>query len=82
MINVIAQGKDPKSCWAGKLGGGEVVTISADDDAREILHTMGSHKVRCLVMDAHRLVGKVALADVAKALPETPGRRPNAGPDH
>ncbi len=42
VVKVIAQGKDPKSCLAGELGGEEVVTIGADDDAREILSTMGS----------------------------------------
>ncbi|WP_061293316.1 CBS domain-containing protein [Herbidospora cretacea] len=72
VVKVIAQGKDPKSCLAGELSGAEVVTIGADDDAREILRTMGSHKVRRLpVIDGHELVGMVALADVARALPET-----------
>lgn len=72
VVKVIAQGKDPKSCLAGELGGTEVVTVGADDDAHEILRTMGSHKVRRLpVIDGHTLVGMVALADVARALPNT-----------
>ncbi|GLX96921.1 MULTISPECIES: CBS domain-containing protein [Herbidospora] len=72
VVKVIAQGRDPKSCLAGELGGKEVVTIGADDDAQEILRTMGEGKVRRLpVIDGHTLVGMVALADVAKALPET-----------
>jgi CBS domain-containing protein len=34
---------------------------------------MASHKVRRLpVIDGHRLVGMVALADVARALPDAP----------
>ncbi|TKK86210.1 CBS domain-containing protein [Herbidospora galbida] len=71
VVKVIAQGRDPKSCLAGELGGAEVVTIGADDDAREVLRTMGSHKVRRLpVIDGHTLVGMVALADVARAVPD------------
>ncbi|MEV0752551.1 CBS domain-containing protein [Streptosporangium sp. NPDC050280] len=70
VVQVIAQGRDPKSCLAGELGGDEVVTIGADD-AWEILRTMSSHKVRRLpVIDGHELVGMVALADVAEALPD------------
>ncbi|GGW16203.1 signal transduction protein [Streptomyces capoamus] len=47
------------------------VTIGADDDAEEILRTMTSHKVRRLpVIDGRRLVGIVAQADVARALPD------------
>ncbi|MEV4378414.1 CBS domain-containing protein [Streptosporangium sp. NPDC049644] len=71
VVKVLAQGKEPRSCKAGELAQGEAVTIGADDDAREILNTMASHKVRRLpVIDGHRLVGMVALADVAQALPD------------
>ena len=71
VVKVLAQGKEPRSCKAGELAQGEAVTIGADDDAREILNTMASHKVRRLpVIDGHRLVGMVALADVAHALPD------------
>jgi CBS domain-containing protein len=71
VVKVLAGGKDPGSTRAGELGQGEVVTIGADDDAGEILHTMTAHKVRRLpVIDGHRLVGMVALADVARALPD------------
>ncbi|GGQ30784.1 CBS domain-containing protein [Streptosporangium pseudovulgare] len=73
VVKVLAQGKDPKSCRAGEFAQGEAVTIGADDDAREILGTMAKHKVRRLpVIDGHRLVGMVALADVARALPDAP----------
>jgi CBS domain-containing protein len=71
VIKVLAQGRDPKAVHAGELSQGEAVTIGADDDAREILRTMANHKVRRLpVIDGHRLVGIVALADVARALPD------------
>jgi CBS domain-containing protein len=73
VVKVLAKGIDPKSCLAGDLAQGEAVTIGADDDATEILRTMASHKVRRLpVVDGHELVGMVALADVARALPDSP----------
>jgi len=72
VVKVIAQGKDPAAVHAGDLAQGEAVTIGADDDAEEILRTMGRYKVRRLpVIDGHDLVGIVALADVARALPES-----------
>ena len=58
---------------AGELAEGKPVTIGADDDAEEILRTMSSRQVRRLpVIDGHDLVGMVALADVARALPDRP----------
>ncbi|MFG1946778.1 CBS domain-containing protein [Nonomuraea sp. NPDC048826] len=71
VVKVLAAGKNPDSCLAGELAQGEAVTIGADDDAREILRTMAAHKVRRLpVIDGHKLVGIVALAEVARALPD------------
>ncbi|WP_411105241.1 CBS domain-containing protein [Streptomyces sp. cmx-4-9] len=71
VVKVLAAGKDPASCLAGDLAQGEAVTIGADDDAGEILRTMTEHKVRRLpVIDGHTLVGIVAQADVARALPD------------
>ncbi|MFF4381192.1 CBS domain-containing protein [Kitasatospora sp. NPDC001547] len=71
VVKVLGAGKDPAQVKAGELAQGEAVTIGADDDANEILRTMGSHQVRRLpVIDGHRLVGIVALADVARALPD------------
>ncbi|MCK7622824.1 CBS domain-containing protein [Streptomyces sp. RS10V-4] len=71
VVKVLAEGKDPQRTTAGELAQGEAVTIGADDDADEILRTMTSHKVRRLpVIDGHRLVGIVAQADVARALPD------------
>jgi CBS domain-containing protein len=67
---VLGKGRDPQQTKAGELAQGEAVTIGADDDADEIFATMARHKVRRLpVIDGHRLVGMVALADVARALP-------------
>ncbi|MFY1691921.1 CBS domain-containing protein [Plantactinospora sp. WMMB782] len=73
VVKVLAQGRDPRIVKAGELAQGKPVTIGADDDAEEILRTMGSHQVRRLpVIDGHDLVGMVAVADVARALPDRP----------
>ncbi|MEU9286190.1 CBS domain-containing protein [Streptomyces sp. NPDC048275] len=71
VVKVLGAGKDPSAASAGELAQGEAVTIGADDDAEEILRTMSEHKVRRLpVIDGHDLVGIVAQADVARALPD------------
>ncbi|WP_406840492.1 CBS domain-containing protein [Streptomyces sp. AHU1] len=71
VVKVLGAGKDPATCKAGELAQGEAVTIGADDDAEEIIRTMTTHKVRRLpVIDGHDLVGMVALADAARALPD------------
>jgi CBS domain-containing protein len=73
VVKVLAEGRDPNKVTAGELGQGKPVTIGADDDAEEILRMMGSHQVRRLpVIDGHDLVGVVAVADVARALPDKP----------
>lgn len=71
VVKVLGAGKDPADVKAGELAQGEAVTIGADDDVDEILRTMTEHKVRRLpVIDGHTLVGMVATADVARALPD------------
>jgi CBS domain-containing protein len=71
VVKVLGAGKDPATCSAGELAQGEAVTIGADDTTDEIIRTMTSHKVRRLpVIDGHDLVGMVALADAARALPD------------
>ncbi|URM92328.1 CBS domain-containing protein [Streptomyces sp. MRC013] len=71
VVKVLGRGKDPAECKAGELAQGEAVTIGADDGADEILRTMTEHKVRRLpVIDGRDLVGMVAQADVARALPD------------
>ncbi|MFG2719739.1 CBS domain-containing protein [Streptomyces sp. NPDC048416] len=71
VVKVLGKGLDPTDTKAGDLAQGEAVTIGADDDAAEILRTMTAHKVRRLpVIDGHDLVGVVAQADVARALPD------------
>ncbi|MFD0415310.1 CBS domain-containing protein [Streptomyces sp. NPDC127108] len=71
VIKVLGADQDPGKVTAGDLSQGEVVTIGADDRVEEILRTMTTHKVRRLpVIDKQRLVGIVAQADVARALPD------------
>jgi len=71
VVKVLAEGRDPERVHAGELAQGEAITIGADDDADEILRTMSRYQVRRLpVIDGHDLVGIVAFADVARALPE------------
>jgi len=73
VVKVLAKDRDPGLVTAGELGGGKPVTIGADDDVAEVLRTMAAHKVRRLpVIDGHQLVGIVAVADVARALPDRP----------
>jgi CBS domain-containing protein len=71
VVKVLGQGKDPGATKAGDLAQGRPVTIGADDDADEVFATMARHRVRRLpVIDGHRLVGMITLADVARALPD------------
>jgi CBS domain-containing protein len=73
VVKVLGEDKDPSTMHAGDLAQGDIVTIGADDEADQILRTMASHKVRRLpVIDNHRLVGVVATADLARALPDKP----------
>lgn len=70
-IKVVGAGRDPQTCLVGELAQGEAVTIGADDDIDELLGTMAAHQVRRVpVIDGHSLVGIVAQADVARALPD------------
>jgi CBS domain-containing protein len=71
VVKVLGAGRDPRTTKAGELRQVEAVTIGADDGVEEILRTMSDHKVcRLPVIDGHRLVGVVAQADVARALPD------------
>jgi CBS domain-containing protein len=71
VVKAIAQGRSASDVTAGEFAQGKPVTIGADDDARDILRTMGSHQVRRLpVIDGHDLVGMVSQADIARNLPD------------
>ena len=71
VLQVVAEGQDPKQVTVGSLARGEVVTIGADDPLEEAQRTMEEHQVRRLpVIDGHRLVGIISQGDLAKALPD------------
>jgi CBS domain-containing protein len=71
VIRCVAEDGDPSQTRAGELGEGKPVTIGADDSIEEALRTMAEHQVRRLpVIDGHQLVGMLAQADIARALPE------------
>jgi CBS domain-containing protein len=73
VVKALAQNRNPAEVTAGELGQGKLVTVGADDDIATVLTTMAAHKVRRLpVIEGHRLVGIVAVADVARALPDRP----------
>ena len=67
-VEVLAQGKDAKSCKASDLvDGREVVTIGADDSIDLAIDTMKDHAVRRLpVSDGNKVIGILAQADIAK----------------
>jgi CBS domain-containing protein len=67
-VEVLAQGKDAKSCKASDLvDGREVVTIGADDSIDLAIDTMKDHAVRRLpVIDGDKVIGILAQADIAK----------------
>lgn len=70
VLKVMAKSRDPGTFPAGDLNQAEAITIGADDPVAEVLATMTRHQVRRLpVIDQQRLVGMVALADIARALP-------------
>ncbi|QGK70145.1 CBS domain-containing protein [Allosaccharopolyspora coralli] len=71
VVKVVGQGRDAGTFPAGDLNQNEAVTVGADDSAEHILETMRQHRVKRLpVIDQQRLVGMVAVADVARALPQ------------
>ncbi|MGW7056634.1 CBS domain-containing protein [Streptomyces sp. NPDC054887] len=71
VVRALGAGKDPHTTKAAELACGDVVFVQADDDVEQVLRTMTRHKVRRVpVVDEHRLVGMIAQADVARALPD------------
>ena len=71
VIKCVAEGTSPSSVRAGQFGEGKPVTVGADDSVEVVLDTMAKHQVRRLpVIDGHQLVGIIAQADVARALPD------------
>jgi CBS domain-containing protein len=71
VVGCLAEGGDPTTALAGQFGKGKPVTIGADDSIEEALKMMTEHQIRRLpVIDGHDLVGMLAQADIARAMPE------------
>lgn len=71
VVRCVAEGGDPATALAGQFGEGKPVTIGADDSIEEAMATMAEHQIRRLpVIDGHDLVGMLAQADIARAMPE------------
>ncbi|PSL05917.1 CBS domain protein [Haloactinopolyspora alba] len=69
VIKVVAQGRDAWNFPAGDLNQDEAVTAGADDSVDEVVTTMTEHGVKRLpVIDDDRLVGIIALSDLAHTL--------------
>jgi CBS domain-containing protein len=70
---VITAAKDPRAVRVGEPARGGVVTGGAGDSAEEMLATMRRHQVRRLpVIDGQKMIGIMALTDVARALNDPP----------
>ncbi|SEB96052.1 CBS domain-containing protein [Streptomyces sp. TLI_105] len=71
VVKCVAQGKDPQQCTAGEFAQNEIVTVRADDTAEQVMRVMSEHQIRRVpVIDGHVLVGIIAQADVARAMPD------------
>ena len=70
VTKVLGNDRDPSLFPAGDLNQSGAITIGADHPAEDVLATMTLHRVRRLpVIDGERLIGMIALADVARTLP-------------
>jgi CBS domain-containing protein len=69
---VVAEAADPKTTSVGDVCSRDVISAEADKDHQEALELMARHQVRRLpVVENGRLVGIVALADIALGENET-----------
>jgi len=68
-VRGVAEGKEPGSCSVREVMSGGVFYCFEDDDAERAAEVMAQHKVRRLpiVNQEKRLVGMLALADLARA---------------
>jgi CBS domain-containing protein len=71
VTRVVAEGRDTDSTTIGDIVSSDVVTVEPDTSIDEALGLMSEHQVRRLpVVEDSRLVGIVAVADVARAADE------------
>ncbi len=65
-MRVVAEGTDPQTTTVGEIASGELVTVQPQESLDEALRLMARHQVRRLpVVEQNRLIGIVAVADVA-----------------
>jgi CBS domain-containing protein len=66
-LEVVAQGRDPKTTRVEQVMTHDPVTCKADDDLQQVLTAMAGYQLRRIpvVDNANRIVGIIAQADVA-----------------
>ena len=70
VVKGIAAGLDPNECTVRALIDAEPVCVGAEEELEQAAAKMAEHRVRRLpVTDGDRLVGIIAQADLARALP-------------
>jgi CBS domain-containing protein len=70
-VRAVAAGKDPSRTPVRDAMTPDVVSVHADDDIDEVIELMRQHGIRRLpVIDGGRLLGIVALADLARKADE------------
>jgi len=69
-IQVVAEGRDPKTVKVQEVMTGQPFTCKADDDVQKALDAMEMHQIRRIpvVDSSDRLIGIIAQADVATRL--------------
>ncbi|WP_199036949.1 CBS domain-containing protein [Glycomyces salinus] len=73
VVHVMAAGKDPETYTVDRLPQAPLVWASADEDADITIAKMKEHQLHRLpvIGEDRRLVGIIALSDVARAMPES-----------
>jgi CBS domain-containing protein len=70
-VRAVAAGRDPSSTPVRDVMTSEIVYVGADQDVDYAIELMQQHEIRRLpVIEKGRLVGMVALADLARRLDE------------
>ncbi|WP_204079497.1 CBS domain-containing protein [Mycobacterium riyadhense] len=71
VVKGLAAGLDPNTTTAGELARNNVYYVDVNASIPEMLNVMEEHQIRRLpVIEAHRLVGIITEADIARHLPE------------
>jgi CBS domain-containing protein len=73
VLKCVAEGRDPSEVSCGELATGRPQIIECDEQIDRVLELMEEYQVRRLpVIDhpAHRLIGMISEADVARHLPK------------